>query len=475
MNIQPPSLISRLMVGLTLAVGAVVAIAILIFARAGMNRGEAQLDSEADTSITHLAQILDRPLWDFDTDRTTIIGSVYARDPSVERLQIRETSGKILYSVDRGRTSDTIQKTQKIVHDGRELGDVQLALSRQSYRQQIWDFVGAAAIVGAVALLAAFVTTTLLIRALLRKPLAQLTDAVNAYAIGNDSQKPALSSYVEFQRFETVLKDMGQKIKTQFSELQNLNADLEVRTLDLSRVNARLKDEEHALRVYQQQLQSLSSRLLIIEERERRNFSQLLHDHIGQSLTYAKLRLGVLRNQISSPEVLEPIQEVLALLEQMSQETRSLTYELSPPLLYEIGLDAALEWLCEHFEARYHFRCTFEGSDEPELLDIDARIVLFQAARELLFNVVKHAKASAAVICLTRGDGTVKLSVKDNGIGLSTQKPAESGSAGFGLFSVRERLQHSGGTIQVDTQQSDNDRGTCVTLTMPIKQVLSPS
>jgi two-component system sensor histidine kinase UhpB len=232
----------------------------------------------------------------------------------------------------------------------------------------------------------------------------------------------------------------------------------------------KLADEK--LMTYQQQLQTLSSRLLLIEERERRNFSQLLHDHIGQSLTYAKLRLGVLRSQISDKEVLEPIEDVLNLVEQMSQETRSLTYELSPPLLYEIGLDAALEWLCEHFEDRYELRCKFEGTEQPERLEIDARIVLFQAARELLFNVVKHAKAGEAQVSIARSDGRVRLSVKDNGIGMKAPLPAESGSAGFGLFSVRERLQQIGGIIQVESQETG---GTCVSLILPIKLGLSSS
>lgn len=222
---------------------------------------------------------------------------------------------------------------------------------------------------------------------------------------------------------------------------------------------------EEKLLTYQQQLQSLSSRLLIIEERERRNFSQLLHDHVGQSLTYAKLRLGVVRSQVAEPGVLEAIEDVLGVIEQMSQETRSLTYELSPPLLYEIGLDAALEWLCEHFEERYKLTCAFEGSDDPENLEIDARIVLFQTARELLFNVVKHAKANAARVTIVRSEGRVRLTVKDDGIGINSARPSEQG-AGYGLFSVRERVQHIGGVINFDSQ---GIVGTSVSVILPIK------
>src|SRR5262249_14488693 len=148
------------------------------------------------------------------------------------------------------------------------------------------------------------------------------------------------------------------------------------------------------LRAYQGELQSLSSQLLIVEERQRRDFSRVLHDHIGQNLTSTRIKLGVLSTQLKDASSGASLKEVTQLIEEMSQEIRSLTYELSPPLLYEIGLDAALEWLCENFQARHGLACAYQGCDGPETLGIDARVVLFQSARELLFNVVKHARAT---------------------------------------------------------------------------------
>jgi signal transduction histidine kinase len=162
--------------------------------------------------------------------------------------------------------------------------------------------------------------------------------------------------------------------------------------------------------------------------------------------------------------VLETIDELIKLIEQMSEETRSLTYEMSPPLLYEIGLDAALEWLGEHFQARYGLPCSFECSDPPENLDIDARIVLFQAARELLFNVVKHAHAKSATITCVRSAERVCLTVRDDGVGFDPSKV--SVSKGFGLFSMRERMEHSGGTIEI---KSRSDAGTSITMSLPVK------
>src|SRR5262249_43837900 len=160
-----------------------------------------------------------------------------------------------------------------------------------------------------------------------------------------------------------------------------------------------------------------------------------------QNLTYAKIKLSELRAHAADPAESDTIEALKKLIEQMSQETRSLTYELSPPLLYEIGLDAALDWLAGHFQQRYALNCRFEGTDEPETLDIDSRIVLFQSARELLFNVVKHAKASRAVLSCKRTPQATSVSIHDDGVGFDTSKLVSSKS-GFGLFNVRERMQH---------------------------------
>jgi signal transduction histidine kinase len=222
--------------------------------------------------------------------------------------------------------------------------------------------------------------------------------------------------------------------------------------------------EENLLR-HQQQLQSLSSRLLVIEERQRRSFSQMLHDHIGQNLTYAKMKLSMLHLQpANSEETAATVSELIKLVDQLSQETRSLTYEMSPPLLYEIGLDAALEWLGEHFQSRYDLPCSFEGSSQRENLEIDARVILFQAARELLFNVIKHARAKSAKISCVRNAERVYLTVSDDGIGFNPSRAF--GNSSFGLFSIRERLEHAGGAVEINSRIGG---GAGITLQLPIR------
>jgi PAS domain S-box-containing protein len=227
------------------------------------------------------------------------------------------------------------------------------------------------------------------------------------------------------------------------------------------------KQSEEKLLRYQLQLQSLASRLVLAEESERRNFSRLLHDHIGQNLTYAKIRLGgALRIKSDANAVEESIREVLSVIEQMSAETRSLTYDLSPPLLYEIGLDAALEWLCEQFQKRYGLNCRLDAPTQSEELPTDVRVVLFQAARELLFNVVKHANAKSVTVTSSRNNGCMCLTIRDDGAGFN---PSSTGStrSGFGLFNVRERMKYMGGDCEL---LSEPGKGCTVSLILPFKR-----
>jgi PAS domain S-box-containing protein len=262
--------------------------------------------------------------------------------------------------------------------------------------------------------------------------------------------------------FILVRKDGGEALG------QVSTAIVEVDGLQCIQITIRDMTERQA---YQRRLQSLSSRLLFLEERQRRSFAQMLDDHIGQNLMYVKMRLDMLRSQTREPAVLESAADLSRIIDELSTEAHTLTYELSPPLLYEIGLDAALEWLCEHFHTRYSLPCSFEGAGHAKKLEIDERIVLFQSAREILFNVVKHAKADSVVVACTSGDQWVKVAIRDDGAGFDPLMVKSAGGR-FGLFNVKERLHNAGGEMRIESRLSG---GTTVTLELPVKALQKPS
>lgn len=199
--------------------------------------------------------------------------------------------------------------------------------------------------------------------------------------------------------------------------------------------------------VHEAQLQALTAQLLLAKEQERRRIARGLHDHVGQILALARGKLGVLEAAQQSGDIVQSVAEIRALLDQAIQAMRTLTFEFSSPILYELGLEAALESLGEQVEQRHGIRFHFETDRQPKPLTDDSRVMLYHIARELLFNVVKHAHARSATLALHAVGEYLYLTVKCDGVGFDDAGAGEqfAESSGFGLFSMRQQLEHVGG------------------------------
>ena len=224
-------------------------------------------------------------------------------------------------------------------------------------------------------------------------------------------------------------------------------------------VTNRKKSEEKLLE-YQKHLRSLASELSLAEERLRRRFSTELHDRIGMSLALAKIKLSELREEAESADTASSLSVVLKLVEQSIEGTRSLTLDLCPPILHEMGLGHAVEWLAERVREQYGLEVSCDADSFPEKLDDDISSFLYRALRELLYNVVKHAEATRVLIDAEHGNGLIKIHISDDGRGFAdaARGPKGVSHSGFGLFSIRERLKHLGGRIEIDTQPGAGTR-----------------
>ncbi len=225
---------------------------------------------------------------------------------------------------------------------------------------------------------------------------------------------------------------------------------------------------EEKLHAYQAQLLELASELLLTEERERRRLATDLHDSLGQTLAISKLKLDELRSASSAWAHAKDLDDVRELMGQAIQQTRSLTFELSPPVLYDLGLEAALEYLAERTEEVHGIVTEFNDDKQVKYLNEGLRILLFRAVQELLVNVVKHARARKARISARRDDNHIRIVVEDDGVGFDTSRIDSQMDKGgkFGLFSIRERLHHLGGRFEID---SKSGHGTQVTLKAPLQ------
>jgi len=219
---------------------------------------------------------------------------------------------------------------------------------------------------------------------------------------------------------------------------------------------------------YQEQLRSLTSELSLAEERERRRIATDLHDRVGQTLAVSKMKLGALRESGSGAGLEERIDDIRDLIEQAIRETRSLIFKISSPILYELGFEAAVGWLAEEMEKQHSIPSRYLDDGQPKPLDDDIRVLLFQAVSELLVNVAKHARAHQVEIRTESDGGRIRVVVEDNGIGLQPSEICDrwGKNQGFGLFSIRERLKHVDGSLEV---KSLPGMGTRVTVTAPLK------
>lgn len=228
------------------------------------------------------------------------------------------------------------------------------------------------------------------------------------------------------------------------------------------------KEVEEKLLAYQHQLRSLASELTLSEERERRRLASNLHDSTIQLLAISKMKLGVLEGSAPSATLAGELGGIHEFVGQALAQARSLTFELSPPELHTLGLEAALAHLTRRMEKLHSIRFEYTGMDRPPELDEDLKVLLFRAVQELLLNAVKHAQAQNVRVSLSSEDHQLLLKVQDDGVGFDIPQEGHHlmDSHGFGLFSIRERLRYVGGRLEI---HSSRDQGTRVALVVPLK------
>ncbi|MCL5099055.1 MAG: response regulator [Candidatus Omnitrophica bacterium] len=234
---------------------------------------------------------------------------------------------------------------------------------------------------------------------------------------------------------------------------------------------------EHKVRARTAQLRKLALELTQVEERERQRLARILHDHLQQLLVSAKYHLEILRRPCNSKITQDTARRVIELMDESIQTSRSLTMELSPPALYESVLATSLEWLGRWMHEKHHLEVIVEADPVASPEQEEVRVLLFQAVRELLFNVVKHAGVNTARVEVTKIAGNkLKIVVSDQGMGFDMNQPSPAGSStrGFGLFSIRERLSLFGGSLQIESISGRGSRFTLVAPCQKLSKVAQP-
>jgi signal transduction histidine kinase len=272
-----------------------------------------------------------------------------------------------------------------------------------------------------------------------------------------------LRSYFQHQIADAELKaahdNLEQLVAVRTAELQTTNAALQAQIAEYQKA-------ERKIAAYQTQLRHLASELSLTEARERRTIAADLHDHVGQALAFIKMNVSQFRGNAVFCGFENEIDKIISLLDQTITYTRSLTSDISPPVLYELGLDSALDWLADQFKRHHKLTVKIRRSGVLDPLAEEIKVMLFKSVQELLTNTVKHARADKAAIAVQAGADDITLEISDNGCGFDVAilDSGFSPDDRFGLFSIKERLRYLGGSLKI---QSAPGKGTAVLLSVP--------
>lgn len=226
------------------------------------------------------------------------------------------------------------------------------------------------------------------------------------------------------------------------------------------------KQQQKKIEEDQKQLASLTEELLMSEERQRQQTAAALHDTVGQVLAFSKKELRAMQKKASG-QLVKTLEQVTGQIEEAIQQTRTLTFQLSPPTLHTFGLEAAIEELAEEFSKKQEFTCQLRTAGQAISLSEQLTLLLYRATRELLTNVAKHAQATQVDISLERIDKQIRLTVEDDGDGFDVSTlnyDCNADTRKFGILSIQQRLTHLGGRFDIDSVKG---KGTKVTLIAP--------
>lgn len=229
-------------------------------------------------------------------------------------------------------------------------------------------------------------------------------------------------------------------------------------------VTGQRKERVRILR-QQRQLQVLAERLMRTEAAERQKLACEVHDQVGQTLALCRMQLGELTRDLGGAEIPPSLGAVCGLVEAALKDTRSLMAELSPPLLRELGLAAALQNMGEQQAQRFGLVVRVSVGLDGKPLPEKVTQLVFRSARELVINVGKHAAAQVVQVGLHVEAGELVLTVEDDGKGFRTRRQVEAADGGFGLWSIRERAVYMGGGLKVSSRVG---KGTHVVLRLPL-------
>lgn len=273
--------------------------------------------------------------------------------------------------------------------------------------------------------------------------------------------RPSLDSSISMLVFvlcSFVVILLGEARLRENAALHQAQGELELRvrerTADLDAANGSLRD--------------LSTRLMRLQDEERRRIARELHDSVGQTLAALAMNLALVRSDVERlSKIANALTDSESLVRDMSTEVRTISHLLHPPLLDEAGLSSAIHWYGDGFAKRSGIKVEIDVPEDLQRLPAELETAIFRVVQECLTNIHRHSGSPVARIRVRRHQDQVDVEVEDKGRGIPPEKQEEmanAGTPGVGIRGMRERIRQLGGTLDIQS----NGKGTMVKLQLPV-------
>ncbi len=260
---------------------------------------------------------------------------------------------------------------------------------------------------------------------------------------------------------EALLDELDQRVRERTNELLLANEKLQQEIEERKRAEQMLRESE-------EQLRRLSYQLMTAQEKERKRISRELHDELGQSLTIIKMRLRFIQENLMHDQIIprEECENSMLYINQVIENMRRLSQDLSPSVLEDLGLTVALRWAISNFTKNDDVRITHDITNIDQLLPVDSQIILYRILQETLTNIAKHSGAAHVSVAIREQEGSIYFSAEDDGKGFDSGPALTKRTTpmGFGLKTMDERVRMLGGILSVWSQEG---KGTRISFSIP--------
>lgn len=272
------------------------------------------------------------------------------------------------------------------------------------------------------------------------------------------------SSLLVFLLAALLIVLIGEASRLERERLREASGELE------EKVRNRTGELDHA----NDSLRQLTARLLNLQDEERRRIARELHDNAGQALAALAMNLGAVAKDLDRlVKTAGTVADSASLVQEMSNDIRTMSYLLHPPMLDETGLAPALRWYVDGFAERSKIAVELDCGQDLGRLSREVETAVFRLVQECLTNIHRHSGSPTATIRIARIDGVVRVEVRDQGQGLTAQKREQmisGGTVGVGIRGIRERVRQLGGTLEISSDGIG--AGTCILVRLPAAEAI---